>query len=124
MNAGIRAFLVTLTLAATAAPAFAVDLRIGTPNGTQSADPHFTGVPAAYGINSAIFDPLVRLSDKEAVPEPWLAESWRLIDDTTWEFKLRRDVTFHDGSPFTARDVAFSYMRAKTLNASALPLAN
>ena len=40
----------------------------------------------------------------------WLAERWALSDDgTTWTFELRPDVTWHDGQPLTAEDVAFSY---------------
>src|SRR3990170_1985571 len=42
---------------------------------------------------------------------PGLAESWKALDATTWEFKLRRNVKFHDGTPFTADDVLFSMER-------------
>ncbi len=41
-----------------------------------------------------------------------LAESYEMIDDSTWEFKLRRDVTWHNGDPFTAADVKYTYERA------------
>jgi peptide/nickel transport system substrate-binding protein len=37
-----------------------------------------------------------------------LAESWRAVDDSTWEFKLRQGVKFHNGDPFTADDVVYS----------------
>jgi peptide/nickel transport system substrate-binding protein len=47
---------------------------------------------------------------------PKLALSWSQIDDLTWEFKLRDDVYFHDGSKMTADDVAFSLERADKLN--------
>jgi peptide/nickel transport system substrate-binding protein len=43
--------------------------------------------------------------------KPGLAVSWRAIDDLTWEFKLRRNVKFHDGTPFTAEDVVATYKR-------------
>jgi peptide/nickel transport system substrate-binding protein len=42
---------------------------------------------------------------------PALATSWRAIDDLTWEFKLRKNVRFHDGTPFTAEDVVFTLKR-------------
>lgn len=41
-------------------------------------------------------------------PEPSLATDWSQVDDTTWEFNLRDDVTFHDGQPLTAEDVKAS----------------
>jgi len=40
-----------------------------------------------------------------------LAESWRLLNDTTWQFKLRRGVLFHDGEPFNAEAVRFTLER-------------
>ncbi|HEY8610921.1 MAG TPA: ABC transporter substrate-binding protein [Roseomonas sp.] len=42
---------------------------------------------------------------------PLLAESWRAIDDLTWEFRLREGVKFHDGTPLKPEDVAFSFSR-------------
>ena len=48
--------------------------------------------------------------------KPLLAESWSQIDDTTWEFKLRDDVYFHDGSRMTAEDVKLSLERANEIN--------
>src|SRR6266478_4978595 len=49
-----------------------------------------------------------RLVDRDAAtykPAPMLATSWKVVNDTTWEFTLRQGVKFHDGSPFTAEDV-------------------
>ncbi len=59
----------------------------------------------------AVFDTLY-LNDAKAVPQPRLAESSRIVDDTTWEFKLRKGVVFHNGAPLTAKDVKFSFDRA------------
>ena len=66
--------------------------------------PDYTRVPA-------LFDPLVALADDGTVI-PALAKSWTPNHDgTVWEVKLRDDVTFHDGSPFTADDVIWSLQR-------------
>jgi peptide/nickel transport system substrate-binding protein len=55
---------------------------------------------------------LVRFND-DFEPEPYLAESWEWNDDgTELTFRLRNDVFWHDGTPTTARDVAFTYRRA------------
>ncbi len=45
--------------------------------------------------------------------KPALAESWTQVNPTTWRFKLRPGVKFHDGTPFTADDVVFSFERAR-----------
>ena len=56
-----------------------------------------------------IFDGLVRLNPKTTLPEPMLASSWEHDEaGTTWTFHLREGVTWHDGAPFTADDVAFT----------------
>jgi peptide/nickel transport system substrate-binding protein len=61
-------------------------------------------------VGAAVFDSLVgRDADGRIVPE--LAESWKPLDDTTWQFKLRRNVVFHDGEPFNADAVRFTVGR-------------
>ncbi len=61
-------------------------------------------------VGAAVFDSLVgRDADGRIVPE--LAESWKALDDTTWQFKLRRNVVFHDGEPFNADAVRFTVGR-------------
>jgi len=57
-----------------------------------------------------VFDSLTTLDNNMRVV-PQLAESWENLDDTTWEFRLRRGVKFHNGSNFTARDVRFTLNR-------------
>ena len=59
-----------------------------------------------------LFEGLTETSWLNDRVEPALAESWSHSDDgLTWTFNLRRDVTWHDGRPFTARDVAFTFNR-------------
>jgi len=52
-----------------------------------------------------IYDRLLDRDAKTYKPKPMLAESWRTVNDTTWEFKLRKNVKFHNGEPFTAQSV-------------------
>ena len=52
-----------------------------------------------------IYDRLLDRDPKTFKPKPMLAESWRIVNDTTWEFKLRKGVKFHNGEPFTAQSV-------------------
>ena len=50
---------------------------------------------------SAIFDPLTQVGT-DAVVRPWLMESWNAVNPTTWHFRLRSGVAFHNGEPFNA----------------------
>ena len=52
-----------------------------------------------------IYDRLLDRDPKTFKPKPMLAESWRIVNNTTWEFKLRKGVKFHNGEPFTAQSV-------------------
>lgn len=88
----------------------AADLVIATKSGPASIDPHFTATSANAEATKQIFDTLVR-ADNNLQIQPSLATEWKVIDDTTWEFKLRKGVKFHDGSDFTAQDVKFSIER-------------
>ncbi len=62
-----------------------------------------TGLPYVY-VWSAVFDGLTFI-DEAGVVQPWLATAWRNVDPLTWQFDLRRDVTFSDGTPFNAAAV-------------------
>lgn len=90
--------------------AVAQTLTIGVRGGPDSIDPHFTATGTHAEALKHVFDTLVWSGDGLEL-EPRLAESWRALNDTTWEFKLRRGVKFHDGSDFTAQDVKFSIER-------------
>jgi peptide/nickel transport system substrate-binding protein len=92
-----------------AAPA--QNLRIAVEAGPTSNDPHFHSLIANIAFSRHVFEPLV-VQDHQQNLTPGLAESWRALDDRTWELKLRANVRWHDGSPFTADDVVFSLGRA------------
>lgn len=101
---------VLLAASALAGPAFAQTLTIGVRGGPDSIDPHFTATGTHAEALKHIYDTLVWSGDGLEL-EPRLAESWKAIDTSTWEFKLRKGVKFHDGSDFTAEDVKFSIER-------------
>ncbi len=67
-------------------------------------------------VDHEIYDGLVRRpvdGAQDKTPTPWIAESWEISDDgLTYTFKLRDDVLFHNGTPMTADDVAFTVERA------------
>src|SRR5437879_1107641 len=90
--------------------ACAKDLTVGLAASTTSVDPQFYVVGPNSAMARNIFDGLVNQDAKQQI-QPALALSWRTLDDTTWEFKLRPNVKFHDGSDFTAEDVAASIRR-------------
>src|SRR5690349_14380117 len=103
-------FLAAAALAFAATFGHAQNLTLGTKLELNTLDPHFF---AAFPTNSSMqyfFDKLVEYGDKLEI-RPALATSWKLVDDTTWEFKLRPGVKFHDGTPFTADDVIFTIER-------------
>jgi peptide/nickel transport system substrate-binding protein len=75
-----------------------------------SMDPYNRNVASTLSMLSNIYEPLIR-RDRELNLEPGLATEWKAVAPTVWRFTLRRGVTFHDGSPFTADDVVFSYQR-------------
>lgn len=84
-------------------------LNIASSAPVTSMDPHYHTLTPNESLDSHIYDRLVE-RDPGGHMIPGLAESWRLRDDKTWEFKLR-SATFHDGTPFTAEDVAYSIAR-------------
>jgi peptide/nickel transport system substrate-binding protein len=83
-------------------------------------DPHFHNLTPNNNIGAHVFETLVA-KDAGGRFKPALAESWRAVDDTTWEFKLRKGVRFHDGSIFTAADVVFSIDRVPNVPNSPSP---
>jgi peptide/nickel transport system substrate-binding protein len=91
-------------------------LRLGYRTEPTSLDPHYHNATPSSQIALHVFDTLTLQSQaSQATLEPRLAMSWRTVDPTTWEFKLRDGVRFTDGTPFTADDVVFTFDRVKTV---------
>src|SRR5688572_14132116 len=74
-------------------------------------DPPNSVLREAIILGYHVFDHLATRDLKTRRVIPNLATSWKNLDDTTWEVKLRQGVKFHDGSPFTAKDVKASFER-------------
>jgi len=94
-----------------AAPAVqAQTLRLASAAPVTSIDPHYHNLGPNNAMMMHVFDRLVE-RDGRARPHPSLAVSWRAVSELVWEFRLREGVTWHDGRPFTADDVVFSFAR-------------
>jgi peptide/nickel transport system substrate-binding protein len=97
--------------------ASAADLRIGLSADVTTMDPHFLASQPNLTVGYHVFDALTHVDEKARLI-PGLAVSWRAVDATTWEFKLRPGVKFHDGSDLTAEDVIFSLERPLNIKGS------
>ncbi|MBO1076310.1 ABC transporter substrate-binding protein [Roseomonas marmotae] len=93
-----------------AQPAMAQKLTIAIGGSVTSLDPHFYNASPNSSVTSHFFEGLAQL-DSNAQIRPLLAESWKAIEPTVWEYKLRPGVKWHDGRDFTAEDVAFTIER-------------
>jgi peptide/nickel transport system substrate-binding protein len=109
----MRRLLIGLTFALAAGGAFAQGktLRFASAFDPQSMDPHALALVYQSRVVTQIYEGLVNRS-KDFKLEPSLATSWEMTGPTTWRFKLRPGVKFHDGTPFTADDAVFSIERA------------
>jgi peptide/nickel transport system substrate-binding protein len=76
-----------------------------------SMDPHYQNLTINNSFATQVYNALV-LQDVNQNLLPGLATSWKPIDDSTWEFKLRPGVKFHNGSTFSAEDVVATMQRA------------
>lgn len=102
------------------AGAAAMELKIGLSAEPSSADPHFHNLSPNNAVARHVFETLVLMDEVQSL-KPGLAESWKTVSDTVWEIKLRKGVAFHDGSPFTADDVIFSFNRVPNVPKSPAP---
>lgn len=89
-------------------------LTIGASSAPTGMDPHYHSSNMNNAQLRQVFNTLIDLDTAQRL-QPMLAESWRAVDDTTWEFRLREGVRFHDGTPLTADDIAFSFARVPTI---------
>ena len=96
---------------AAAAPAWAQgELRVAIPWTPENLDPTMNLSSLRSQVGVSLFDSLLgRDADGKIVGE--LAESWRALDERTWQLKLRRGITFHNGEPFNAEAVRFTFQR-------------
>jgi peptide/nickel transport system substrate-binding protein len=116
----MRTFLQTLVLSLALAlglPCAAKHFRWASQGDAASLDPHAQNEGVTNQINNMVYERLIDY-DKKMKLVPMLATSWENPEPNRWVFKLRRDVKFHDGTPFTADDVVFSFDRAKYTTAS------
>ncbi|MDQ2137070.1 ABC transporter substrate-binding protein [Alcaligenaceae bacterium A4P071] len=113
-----KLLLSTLTAAmlATAGAAGAQTLTIGFADPLSSLDPQLNNHAGDRSVALHFWDLLIE--NKENALQPGLALSWKPLDNTTWEFKLRPNVKWQDGQAFTADDLIYSYTRAKAVPGS------
>jgi len=113
-----RSLLAAATIAVCAVlggslPAAAKTFRYANQGDALSMDPHSLNESLQLNFLANIYEPLVGRGKKlELVPA--LATDWKQTAPTVWRFNLRKGVQFHDGTPFTADDVIFSYNRARS----------
>lgn len=107
----LLAAVAAITIAA-AADAQAVTFRFANDGDVNSMDPYARNETFLLTFNGNIYEGLTR-RDRNLKIEPALAARWEQLNPATWRFHLRQGVRFHDGTPLTAEDVAFSVLRAK-----------
>ena len=112
----LHQFLLVL-LFGTTCLAHAAELRIGVGADVTSLDPHHINIGSNTSALWHFYDALTHVN-ADARLIPGLAESWRTVDATTWEFKLRKGVKFHDGTPLGADDIIASIERARAMEKS------
>jgi len=108
-----RAILTLLLSLCCLAAAQGADLVIAFQGGATTLDPMMRNETTAMTWQRHMFDNLAAY-DRQGKIQPWIVTGWENVDPTTWRITVRQGVTFHDGTPMTAQDVAYSIMRAAT----------
>ena len=96
------------------------ELKFGRATEQSSIDPHFSQTGPNNATASGMFERLVSFTATNQL-QPCLALSWRVLDPLNWEIKLRPNVLFQDGTPFTAKDVVYSLERVRHILRSPAP---
>jgi peptide/nickel transport system substrate-binding protein len=105
-------FLIAAAALVAAVTSPAATLRWAAQNDILTLDPHSQNHATTNAILMHAYEGLTRYNDKYEV-EPALATKWTFVSPTQVRFELRKGVKFHDGAPFTADDVVFSFGRIK-----------
>ncbi|MCZ2407803.1 MAG: ABC transporter substrate-binding protein [Burkholderiales bacterium] len=103
---------VLAALSATVVVANAQTIRIANQGDALSMDPHSLNESLQLSVTGNVYEPLVG-RNKDLSLAPALATAWKQTAPTVWRFELRKGVQFHDGTPFTADDVLFSFARTQ-----------
>jgi len=115
MKKPLLSSLLALTLLGAAASQ-AQTLNVAFADPLSSLDPQLNNHAGDRSVDLHFWDLLVENNYNKL--QPGLAASWKNVDPKTWEFKLRNNVKWQDGTPFTAADVIFSYQRARSVPGS------
>lgn len=99
-------------LCAAAAGASAQTVRIANQGDSLSMDPHSLNESLQLSVTGNVYEGLIG-RNKDLSLAPALATSWKQTSPTVWRFELRKGVQFHDGTPFTADDVVFTFARTQ-----------
>ena len=91
---------------------FANTIKWSMKGDSLTLDPHAQNEGPTTMVSRQIYEALVTRGLDMSIG-PQLATEWKTTNPTTWVFKLREDVTFHDGTPMTSEDVVFSLLRAQ-----------
>ena len=111
MRLKFSALMLGAALAAMATAADARAVKWARAADALTLDPHGQNEGPTIAFNGQVYEALITRDNSNKLV-PALATSWKLVDPTTWEFKLRPNVKFHNGDAFTADDVVFSFQRA------------
>src|SRR3954452_9488907 len=99
-----RAIIVAAAILLAFDPARAeTTVRWGALSDPETFDPHGPDNLPAWAARRQVYEALTLASPMQTI-EPLLAESWRMLDAHTWEFRLRQGVRFQEGEPLTAED--------------------